>query len=186
MNKEQIYLMLIPEYPTKEIASWFQREINDQFGLYRVLPELHITLDSFFTEKANDLKRAIDLIGEICLNYSPFFIYIDGFACFDPPYKSVYLHVKKTEPLVKFYESIHDSLKDEGFSVVEYPEGVCFHITIASISFADRERSVREYYNVCKKLKSIPLKSAFKLKCLELWYPELDPEKRLLNRFSLN
>lgn len=184
--KDRIYLVLIPEYPTAQIARFLQEEVNKRYGLYNILPTLHITLDSFYAKAAEENAKVVAALQEICLKLEPFPIIVDGFACFGPPYKSVQLHVVKTPPLKALYDEVHSKLQDLGFQVQEFPEGVQLHMTIASICFASREWSYAEYAQACQELQGISLESGFTLQRLELWYPELDPEKRLLASFELH
>ncbi len=186
VNYEQIFLMLIPEYPTLAVAKEFQEAINRRYHLYSIVPDLHITLESIAIRDDRDVEIAKKLIREICHNVEPFPIVIDGFACFGPPYKSVHLHVTKTEPLVNFYQKIHSSLEQVGLVVREYPEGVIFHITIASSCFPGRNWSEEEYHQVCEELQQLPLESGFILNDLELWYPAVNREEKLVERFTLN
>lgn len=185
VTRERIFLMILPEHPTYEVARKFQEEVNQKYQLYRVLPTLHITLESFYVESDEDQKRAIGAIQETCRELKPFSIRVNGFACFDPPYKSVQLHVVETLPLTQLYNQIHSRLKEMGYEVMEYPEGVQFHMTIASACFADREWSNEEYQQACEELKSLSVQSVFTFKGLELWYPELEPDARLIHEFEL-
>ena len=184
-NSERIFLILVLEYPTDEIAHLFQTAINQQYHLYQILPEQHITLESIFTSEEKDIDLAKKVISFNCKDIKPFPIVINGFACFGPPYKSVHLNVVKTEPLDELYQKIHSALKDHHLEVREYPEGVQFHITIASSCYPGRNWSESEYLHVCKELKKIPIESGFILNSLELWYPKLNTEERLIERFNL-
>lgn len=185
MARERIFLMILPEHPTYQVARKFQEEVNQKYRLYRVLPTLHITLESFYVESDEDLQQAIQAIQKTCEDLKPFPIRVNGFACFDPPYKSVQLHVVKTAPLQQLYNQIHTRLKEMGYEVMEYPEGVQFHMTIASACFADREWSEEEYHQACEELKSLSVHSVFVFEGLELWYPELEPDERLIHKFDL-
>lgn len=184
-NRQRIFLVLVLEYPTDEIAHQFQIAINQKYNLYQILPEQHITLESIFFSSQKDIDLAKRVIGVTCKEIKPFPIIISGFACFGPPYKSVYLNVVKTEPLDELYQKIHSDLKEKHLEVKEYPEGVQFHITIASSCYPGRNWSESEYLHVCRELKKIPIESGFVLNSLELWYPKLDSEERLIERFNL-
>ena len=183
--EDRIFLVLIPEYPTAQIARLLQEEVNRKYQLYTVLPTLHITLDSFFSKGGAENARAVEAIGQICAEIDPFPIIVKGFACFGPPFKSVQLHVEQTSPLVSLYKKVHTRLKELDFRVREYPEGVKLHMTIASTCFAEREWSYEEYTVACQELRSLPLESGFMLQRLELWYPEIDPAERLLASFTI-
>ncbi|MCK4260306.1 MAG: 2'-5' RNA ligase family protein [Halanaerobiales bacterium] len=182
---QQVFLVIIPEPPTKRIAKQIQREVNQKYNLYEVLPELHVTLETVTITRKEEIDLLIWAIDEIARKIIPFPIKINDFACFDPPYKSVYLNVIKTEPLIHLYQQVQSRFKKLGFMVKEYPEGIHFHMTIASKTFADREWSNNEYRQACEELKSLSVESDFVFKSLELWYPDLDPERRILARFPL-
>lgn len=184
-DRQRIFLILVLEYPTDEIAHQFQKVINQKYHLYKVLPEQHITLESIYFTDERDIELAKKIIGKNCRELQPFPITISGFACFGPPYKSVHLNVVKTEPLDQLYQRIHTDLKDNRLEVREYPEGVHFHITIASSCYPGRNWSEKEYLYVCSELKKIPVESGFILHSLELWYPKLDSQERLIERFNL-
>lgn len=181
----RIFVMMIPEHPTVKLAQQFQEAVNRKYGIYRVLPSLHITLESIYVSDDADIDTAVRVVGEVCQDLQPFPITIHGFACFGPPYKSVQLHVIKTQPLAELYERLHRQLKEAGLKVMEYPDGVRFHMTVASTCFAEREWSFEEYSQACEELKSLPVHSGFLLKHLEIWYPEVDAGKRLLACFLL-
>ena len=87
--------------------------------------------------------------------------------------------------LIDLYNRIHLKLKSLGIEVKEYSEGINFHMTIASKTLAKREWSLVEYKKACEELKCLYLKSGFVFKCLELWYPDLREDKRLVERFEL-
>lgn len=182
---QRIFLMLIPEHPTYDMAKQFQEEVNEKYGLYRILPKLHITLESIYVESDDDIGRATWAIHQVCHKIKSFPIYVNGFACFGPPYKSVQFHVTKTAPLLDFYTTLHARLQGMGLKVKEYPEGVQFHMTIASAAFADREWTEEEYTQACSRLKHLPIHSGFVLKHLELWHPTLDENKKVLAKFWL-
>lgn len=183
--EQRIFVMLIPEHPTVELAKQFQEEVNRKYGLYRILPTLHITLESIYVNDEDDIDQAVRVVDEVCRELDSFPIVVNGFACFGPPYKSVQLHVVKTPPLVALYENLHRRLAQAGLRLREYPEGVQFHMTIASPCFAEREWTLEEYSQACEELKSLSVHSGFVLKHLEMWYPKVEPEKRLLACFLL-
>ncbi len=182
--EKQVFLVIIPEHPTYELAKQIQKEVNQKYRLYQVLPELHVTLETITVKTEEEIDLIIRLIQENIYNFKPFLIKINGFACFDPPFKSVYLNVVKTDSLIQFYNQIHSCFKEFGLEVKEYPDGIQFHMTIASRILADREWSSDEYQQACQELKSFSVKSDFIFKSLELWNLDLDPKRRLLARFS--
>lgn len=182
---QRIFVMLIPEHPTAQLAKQFQEEVNRKYGLYRILPTLHITLESIYVYSEEEIETAVRVVDEICRDLQPFPIHVKGFACFGPPYKSVQLHVVKTPPLAELYEKLHQQLIQAGLRLKEYPDEVQFHMTIASPCFAEREWSFDEYSQACEELKSLTVHSGFLLKHLEIWYPEVEPDQRLLACFLL-
>jgi 2'-5' RNA ligase len=183
--ENMIFLVTIPKGALYHCCKKIQESLWKEYDLgMDMLPEIHLTIDAFYYESLEELEKIKIALHEIISKIEPFEVRANGFGYIPHPHNCITLHIVKTEELKNIYTLIHKEMKEKGFKVRDFrPEEIVFHITLAGIH--GREWSEEESLEAFNKMREFKLKEMAFVNELELWYPELDPEKKLISRMML-
>jgi len=162
-----------------------QKCICEKYNLYNPttdLPKLHITLETITDPNLVDLDIALK---DIIKDYTKFQVKLDGVICFDPPFKSVNLHIKNKGTVYELSKKINTILSSQGFNVRENIENWNLHISLANTTFADREWSNNEYLAACNLAKDEKFSQTITVCGIELWKPINNTVEMVVNKYDL-
>jgi 2'-5' RNA ligase len=184
--ENEYFLVLIPGKELVETAFQVQKIVSEHYNLYpdQLYPQLHITIDRIAKNRA---ERAEEILAKKMEEFDKVEIEVDRFSCikFSDQHQLV-LEVNETESLNKFSESVHQSLKDEGISMIENYDEWMFHITIISNIFAENPIPVDELTEICLFMEGMSRPLSAAAEKLEIWRPTLDPVEKIIASFDLN
>ena len=162
-----------------------QKAICEKYNLYSPttdLPKLHITLEIITDPNLETLDMSLK---NIIKDYTDFEVKLDGVICFDPPYKSVNLHIKNKGTIYKLSKELNSVLRSQGFNVRENIENWNLHISLANTTFADREWSDNEYLAACNLAKDENFSQTITVRAIELWKPINNTVEMVVNKYDL-
>lgn len=181
-----VFLVAVPRGALYHCCKQIQKSIWKKYNLeiQQELPEIHLTMDAFYYEDLEDIEKIKRTLKELIKEIHPFEIRSNGFGYIPSPHKCITLHVVKTEELKNTYASIHSHMIRHGFKVRKFSsEEILFHISLAGIH--GRDWSEEESLYAWNEIKNFKLKEIALLDEFELWFPELDPEKRCITKMTL-
>ncbi|QZY57243.1 2'-5' RNA ligase family protein [Crassaminicella profunda] len=183
--ENMIFLVTIPKGPLYHCCRKIQESLWKEYNLgIDRLPEIHLTIDAFYYEDLNELEKIKNELHKVIAKISPFEIRSSGFGYIPHPHNCITLHIVKTKELKNVYTFIHNEMKEKGFRLRDFsPEEIVFHITLAGIH--GRAWSEEESLEAFRKMRDFKLTEMAFVDELELWHPELDPEKKLISRVML-
>lgn len=162
-----------------------QKAICEKYNLYNPttdLPKLHITLEIITDPNLLDLDISLQTIIKA---YTNFEVKLDGVICFDPPYKSVNLHIKNKGTVYELSKELNSVLSSQGFNVRENIENWNLHISLANTTFADRVWSDNEYLAACNLAKDENFSQTITVRCIELWKPINNTVEMVVKKYDL-
>lgn len=177
------YLVALLDKSSYSSIEEIQKNISLKYNLYDELPMLHVTLEVI--NDPDDLNNLCNVIGDILLNYSKFFIKIDGSICFDPPFKSVNLKVENNGTIYDLIHKVNSELKKNGFKVRENIDDWDLHISLANINFSKRDWSNEEFAEACRIISEAKFHSKAEITKIQLWQPINDKAKMVVKDFNL-
>ncbi|WP_129596523.1 2'-5' RNA ligase family protein [Anaerophilus nitritogenes] len=183
--ENMVFLVAIPKGPLYNCCVKIQRSLWKEYDLGKdLLPQIHLTIDGFYYKDEKEINEIQKKLERILLESSPFEIRSNGFGYIPSPHKCITLHIVKTEELKNIYSFIHKSMQENGFRVREFsPEEMIFHISLAGIH--GREWSEEEMKQAWEKVRKFQFIESSLIDHLELWYPNLNPKKRLIKKLKI-
>ncbi|WP_053956847.1 2'-5' RNA ligase family protein [Inediibacterium massiliense] len=180
-----VFLVAVPKGPLYNCCMKIQKFLWKEYDLGNdLLPQIHLTIDGFYYDDEKELDEIQKNLEKLISKIDPFEIRSNGFGYIPSPHKCITLHIVKTEELKKTYGFIHKNMQQKGFKVREFsPEEMVFHISLAGIH--GREWSEEEMKQAWEKVRDFKLNESSLIDHLELWYPDLDPKKRLIKRLEI-
>jgi len=184
--EEKRFLVAIPKGKLLSVAEAIQIELNNKFSIYdSKLPPLHVTIEHIRVTRDEDLKEAANIIDGVCERHAPFELRINGFSFFGPPYKSINLHVEKTNALARISREIHKHLQQKGLSSRPFREEWEFHISLINTVFANREWTEAEFKDAKELVMKWHVNMTSQVEYLELWRPKFKPNLEVDRVFLL-
>lgn len=180
-----VYLVAVPKGAIYHHGSAIQQTIWEKYNLLEnYMPQLHLTLDAFYYEDKEDVDHIHKVLKEIRKELHPFEIVTNGFSYIPEPYNNITIHVIKTKELKEIYTVIHDGMMKRGIQVRAFhPDEMIFHMSITSIF--GRSWSTEESQKAWLEVKELPFQYHERIEELELWYPEIEPGKKIISKFNL-
>lgn len=160
----------------------FQKKLGDKYDLFDSLPMLHMTLEVI---ESNNIESVFSLIEEYMVGQKKLVLDSIGFNCFDPPFKSVNVHVKKTDSIMSLIKGLNSFLKSNKISVRENIDDWDLHISLANVYFSKRSWSQGEYQSACSLMNSYKFEDKLIIDSVELWKPVNNKEEMVLKSFKL-
>lgn len=176
------YLVGILDSESYSKIEEFQKKLGSKYDLFDSLPMLHVTLEVI---DSDHIERVIPLIEEYLSGKSKFSVCSLGFNCFDPPYKSVNVHLKKDRTVMTFIRNLNSYLSTNEVSVREDIDNWDLHISLANHYFSKRDWTQAEYQSACSLMKSYEFKDSILIDSIELWKPVNNKEEMVLKTFNL-
>lgn len=180
-----VYLVAIPTGEIYHNGGKIQRNLWEKYNLLEdYLPQLHLTLDAFYYENMEDIYQIKNALLEISKELYPFEIITNGFSYIPEPYNCLTIHVVKTKELKEIYTIIHEGMKNKGIRVRAFhPDEVVFHMSIAGTY--GRNWSKEESQRAWREVSALTFKYHERIEALELWYPDIQPEKKFIAKFDI-
>ncbi|MFP4662265.1 MAG: 2'-5' RNA ligase family protein [Halanaerobiales bacterium] len=185
--EDELFLVLLLKGEVLKYSKEIQTMIANHYNVYEdgTYPELHITIDRI---KKQSLESSTELIEEVLahLSIEKIEIELDKFVCYRG-YEDNFLalKIKETPSLLELTNSLHNSLVDEGISVIENYDDWQFHITILSNVFASNPITDHNFDSLCFFLEGKEKDYKSYSDRLEIWSPTMDPTKKCLASFQL-
>jgi 2'-5' RNA ligase len=170
MEKDLYMVALIPNHIKNQLSK-YQKEISNIYGLYDEYPELHITLSKLVYNDEEQIFKLISILNHNLASQKPFPVEINGASCFNPPYKSVNIHVIKNEHLINISKIIDDSALGFNITPADTYKDREYHISIANPNFAKKDWSDKEYEEACHLIQGKDIHKEFIIDTIQMWYP---------------
>ncbi len=180
-----VYLVAIPTGVIYQNGSTIQRALWQKYNLLEsYMPQLHLTLDAFYYENMEDINRIKDALMEIIKKLNPFEIITNGFSYIQDPYNCITIHVIKTKELKEIYTFVHEEMKDRGIKIRDFhPNEMVFHMSIAGMYGRTWSKEVSQM--AWREVSELSFQYHEWIEELELWYPDIEPAKKLISSFNL-
>lgn len=184
--KKHMYLVAIPSGDLFEEAVRIQKLLSDSLGIYKeMLPSIHITISMVKMLEKEEFEAFNRCVKNALSDFSSIKVEAYRFGCFSIPHNSLVLKIEDDHKLRQLQKSLEQALSNQGFLVPSSVDKWIFHMTILSEIFASNSLKTDEFSKVCQRisLKKVPIKGI--IERLELWRPELEKEKRVVNEYTL-
>jgi 2'-5' RNA ligase len=180
-----VYLVAVPKGSLLHCSQKIQKYLWDKYALDQgELPELHLTLEAIAYKDQVELKEIKKAIGDLLTNVNSFEMMASGFSHIPCPYNCITIHIVKTKELKEVYQHIHEGLKEKGFQVREFTSNeIVFHISLAGIH--GRQWTEEESRRAWKDVKDFHIQSSSFVEEIQLWFPELSSDKKVIEKFKL-
>ena len=185
--KKYMYLVAIPSGELFEEAIRIQKILSDSLGIYKETPpSVHITISAVKMLKKEELEAFNRCVKNVLTDFSPIKVESYRFGYFPEPHNSLILKVEDDQRLRHLQKSLEQALDIQGFLVPSLVDKWIFHMTILSEIFASTSLKTDEFLKICQRLslKKVPIRGV--VERLELWKPELEKEKRVVNEYMLD